>query len=1043
MSQKIDPLKLSILQSIHTSIGQNDNAGDVFSHLKTLTKKELSDTVKEATEWAHAQDDHGEIVVPKTTWSKGDLLAFLYRWLQAPYVDRTGPSTSAASRSKLPSQKGAHLIGKPCKQNQDCWTGNCNEETGKCEQHPELAELLSVKTKKSGSRAKKGKKETPGVNKRKSTKKIPTSKPLKEQEQDIWAGQQASSGPANPKNQTWDQVPDLKQAYNAGKRDRCVLYKDITLKEHQLRVVNFMRSTDKKGLIVYHNVGSGKTITAATIARCLLTNRPDEFKKVVILTPKSVTRQWYQVFKQLGIQYLVDSGVVVIDSHQKWLKNFHDQKLQGFSGEHFVLIIDEAHAFRTEQKGEGKDASGKYAGYMLHAARQAAKVVFLTATPVVNDAMDLVNFLRAIENVTFDAKDLGMTKTNLPPSIRNMLTNTISVYNTKPDDTPDMIERYEEFYMDPKYFEVYQEVESNEIEKAGMFSKGGDLRRFLNGIRRAANTVGLDNMVSPKMTWIKQNVPAWIQNNEKCVIYSSWLDAGNNIVKKFLDTKKINYVEVTGNSSDKDRQEAVQAYNQGSVKVMMISAAGSEGLDLKATRHVVIMEPYWNETRIRQTIGRAVRTGSHKGLPADQRNVIVHRLMLHKPKESHGKFLEETRAEFAEFTRDLQSPNRKANVKNIPLEIDNLSADDLTHFLSMKKDLVVQYIINPVIQEVSIEKQELLGRWPGIYAAPQHVTYYGDNERMPFGLFYNDDPRAKQWLKADKNPKNNKPVSKPEANKPVRTTGQDRKPELKKKFQQLFANQTKQKSRTDEEVEELIRSRKESQYQAEQRREQAKSLRLEHQRQMQEKKMQEQIIKETKNKEQKKNNSKNLQNSNNGLKISAECPPMHIYDRFTKQCYHVKNEERGRTLLESSIALGILPPHLVTALAAGPSNAANTSKPGRSRQTNAVPLQRPGPAMPLGFRPMTRVLDRAPRATGTNNRGRKLLPVPPNTVSTKQTVPVPANRPQTVTQNRRQNIQNNKQQLQPKSRVTVLDVLPSHMKKSGGAGAPRKTQFLP
>ena len=59
------------------------------------------------------------------------------------------------------------------------------------------------------------------------------------------------------------------------------------------------------------------------------------------------------------------------------------------------------------------------------------------------------------------------------------------------------------------------------------------------------------------------------------------------------------------------------------VKVVLISKAGSEGIDLKFIRQVHILDPWYNMNRPEQTIGRAVRNFSHKDLPFEQRNVEI------------------------------------------------------------------------------------------------------------------------------------------------------------------------------------------------------------------------------------------------------------------------------------------------------------------------------------------------------------------------------------------------------------------------------------
>jgi hypothetical protein len=59
------------------------------------------------------------------------------------------------------------------------------------------------------------------------------------------------------------------------------------------------------------------------------------------------------------------------------------------------------------------------------------------------------------------------------------------------------------------------------------------------------------------------------------------------------------------------------------IKVLMITSSGSEGINLRNTRYVHIMEPYWHPVRIEQVIGRARRICSHKDLPIELQTVEV------------------------------------------------------------------------------------------------------------------------------------------------------------------------------------------------------------------------------------------------------------------------------------------------------------------------------------------------------------------------------------------------------------------------------------
>ena len=57
------------------------------------------------------------------------------------------------------------------------------------------------------------------------------------------------------------------------------------------------------------------------------------------------------------------------------------------------------------------------------------------------------------------------------------------------------------------------------------------------------------------------------------------------------------------------------------IRILLISASGAEGLDLKNIRKVLIMDVFWHNVRIQQIIGRAVRKQSHYDLPENERNV--------------------------------------------------------------------------------------------------------------------------------------------------------------------------------------------------------------------------------------------------------------------------------------------------------------------------------------------------------------------------------------------------------------------------------------
>ena len=92
----------------------------------------------------------------------------------------------------------------------------------------------------------------------------------------------------------------------------------------------------------------------------------------------------------------------------------------------------------------------------------------------------------------------------------------------------------------------------------------------------------------------------------------------------------LKYVMITGDPIySKNNNEEINActninnVNGEKVKVILISKAGSEGIDFKYIRQVHILEPWYNTSRIEQIIGRAVRSKSHCDLPFQKRNVQI------------------------------------------------------------------------------------------------------------------------------------------------------------------------------------------------------------------------------------------------------------------------------------------------------------------------------------------------------------------------------------------------------------------------------------
>lgn len=168
-------------------------------------------------------------------------------------------------------------------------------------------------------------------------------------------------------------------------------------------------------------------------------------------------------------------------------------------------------------------------------------------------------------------------------------------------------------------------------------------KRFWNEYKKKSNLLKLLYSCSCKMVYIifkifKIKGPVMIYSNyikmEGFDIFKIYLDFINIIeFKNDKNNKNLTYIEYNGTINQSIRSENLKYFNQDAnldgsiIKLILISPAGSEGINLMNVRQVHILEPYWNEIRIEQVIGRAVRQCSHKLLPINDRFVVIYRYL--------------------------------------------------------------------------------------------------------------------------------------------------------------------------------------------------------------------------------------------------------------------------------------------------------------------------------------------------------------------------------------------------------------------------------
>lgn len=402
----------------------------------------------------------------------------------------------------------------------------------------------------------------------------------------------------------------------------------IILKQHQKRPIDFMKYN--RGLILYHSTGAGKTLTALFALY--------QFKyDIIVIGNKSSKKTFIDNIQKAELNL----NRFIFYTYAK-IKKKLESDVTLFK--RTSVIVDEAHSLRNENM---------YNLYISSALMLANKVILLSATPVINylnDLSVLVNIVKGedilpsdrklFDQMFYDEEKMALINQNC---LFEKLKNTISYFKAENDTNyPHNTVHYVEVEMDRNQLDEYiyyiKKViyEDREIvDDANILNIDYGLLStkkrnfFLNVTRQLSNTVK-NSEKSPKIAEIYQKI---IQGPYPIIVYSNFLKNGIYTLAVLLEKNKIKYKTITGYTTQDKLNIIVNNYNNGLYRVLLISSAGSESLDLKKTRQIHIMEPHWNDAKIQQVIGRSIRYKSHENLPVDERHVDIYYWISTFPKK--------------------------------------------------------------------------------------------------------------------------------------------------------------------------------------------------------------------------------------------------------------------------------------------------------------------------------------------------------------------------------------------------------------------------
>ncbi len=423
----------------------------------------------------------------------------------------------------------------------------------------------------------------------------------------------------------------------------------LALRDNQKKFIEKIIYSNTRGSIAFWGVGTGKTVLTAVSIKLYLQYFPTS--NVVFIAPSALLSNL--------ILTMYNYGLNIRDKRIKYF-SYEKAEKELKKGSNMcrgsLLIIDEAHNLRTkiEEKGSKILSGSRPKAIIDGCSGIASKVILLTATPVVNTPYDIENLLAMIDGRSELKSD----------NFQRVLTNQ--------DTSDDYFKLRVSFYkriLDDKDFprkvekELFVEMGEKAEKQMKKILNGPDA--FYSTSRQFTNTIDDFKKLKAVAKMIKK------QKNSRNIIYLAFVENGVKELRKIMKDMGLNNMVVSGNEGAKEKQTAVRNYNNGNIRNIIITKAGAEGLDLKRTTNIFIVDQPWNESTRSQIVGRAVRYKSHADLPLKDRVVNVYNVFNIYPSEKEfiSKIVKiNNDAKFSILTQVIKSQKKKENEQSKKVE---------------------------------------------------------------------------------------------------------------------------------------------------------------------------------------------------------------------------------------------------------------------------------------------------------------------------------------------------------------------------------------
>lgn len=430
----------------------------------------------------------------------------------------------------------------------------------------------------------------------------------------------------------------------------------MTLHDYQSDAVAWCSKQEATGAILAYDMGLGKTVVSCA----LILHKP---VKTMIMVPTCLLEQWEkEVIRHTGLSVsvyhsstrktFIDSDIIL--TTPSIIANDMSLGINRFRNVE-RLIIDEAHKLRNNK--------GKIYQKLSLFCETVPLKIFLTGTPICNQPDDIISII-CLSNLNIynkleywkhkNYKVKGTILKNILPNIMLRKTQSETICSMLPAIRQQdyILKLTEGEQMDTYNYYVNDDVTLRRILR---------MRQSLNDHQLVIEESVPEEM-SIKIETIKK-ILTKIPKEDKVIIFSNFTSALKALSNELCDCGIYH-----GGLKMNERAKLLSDFKDenSKTKVLLINLrAGGCGLNLVEANHVILMEPYWNDSEQQQAINRAYRLGQKK-------EVFVYRLIIDNTIETWLKKLQQMKKNISDILVEKKSEVKVEDIVKQKTDLNNL-----------------------------------------------------------------------------------------------------------------------------------------------------------------------------------------------------------------------------------------------------------------------------------------------------------------------------------------------------------------------------------